>query len=156
MLSHLNGQGHKRNVALRLDPRHSDMSRAALTRFAVENSQNRQRLSKLIKTIQSDALYPWPAGKNPRGRERGGPGGEVEVEDWAISGVSGGRKRPARDRSSFPDSLERPQSKEEAEEMIQMGRRLLQLVLWSDFTNLDQRQKENLSQVVERILGPRP
>ena len=173
MFSHLNGLSHKRNVA----PRH--MSTGALRRFAVQHSQNNQDLSELIKTIQSDASYPWPAGKNPRGLERGGPG---EMEDWAATGGgggggSGGRKRSLRaegeerqDRAGggfgagaslgvklpYPDSLERPQTKEEGEEMIEMGKRLFDLVLGSDFTQLDQRQKENLSQVMEKMLGPRP
>ena len=168
MFSHLNGLSHKRNVA----PRH--LSKEALSRFIVEHSQNNQDLSELIETIQSDAAYPWPAGKNPRGLERGGPG---EMEDWAATGGGGGRKRPLRAESEerqaraaggfgaeaspgvklpYPDSLERPQTKEEGEEMIEMGKRLFDLVLGSDFTQLDQRKKEELSQEVEKMLGSKP
>ena len=132
MLSHLNGQNHKQKVANSVDPRNSNMRRDALHRFTVAHSQNKQRLAELIETIQSDAAYPWPAGKNPRGRERGGTG-EMEVEDRGASGGGGGggRKRPLRDQSEerrgfgaetkvvvklpYPDSVKKPQTKEEAD-----------------------------------------
>ena len=179
MFSHLNGQNHKLKVALEKDP-HANWHRAALNRFTVKHSQNNDELSKLIKTIQSDAAYPWPAGKNPRGRERGGPG-EIKLEDRADTGGRGGvggrkLKRPLRAESEerqgrigggfgaetrgarlpYSDSLVRPQSKEEGEEMIEMGKRLFDLVLRSDFPKLDRRQKESLSKVVEKVLSQRP
>ena len=165
MLSHLNGRNHKLKVAVSLDRHNQYLRGDALRRFAVKHSQNREKLSKLIKTIQSDDAFPWPAGKNPRGRERGGTG-EMEVEDRR------GRKRPMRDQSEekrgfgaetkvvvklpYPDKVEKPRTKEEAEEMVEMGRRLFNLVLGSDFTKLDQKQKENLTNVMERMVGPRP
>ena len=165
MLSHLNGQNHKLNVAVSRDGRNQYLRGSALRRFAVDHSQNKEKLSKLIKTIRSDDAFPWPAGKNPRGRERGGSG-EMEVEDRR------GRKRPLRDQSEekrgfgaetkvvvklpYPDKVEKPQTKEEAEEMVEMGRRLFNLVLGSDFTKLDQKQKDNLTNVMERMVGPRP
>ena len=71
MLSHLIGRNHKKKVAIKKDPRYSNMRGPALDEFALTFSQNDQELSKLIKTVQSDTAYPWPAGKNPRGRERG-------------------------------------------------------------------------------------
>ena len=90
MLSHLNGQKHKRNVAVSVDPRNSSLSGRDLCSFAVYHSQNNKKLSKLIETIQSDDDYPWPAGKNPRGRGRGGSG-EMGAEDRgaSASGVGG-------------------------------------------------------------------
>ena len=170
MLSHLNGQNHKRNVAAGMNPRNSNLSGHALRRFAGNHSQNGRELSKLIKTIRSDADYPWPAGKNPRGLERGGTG-QMEVEDL---GATGGKKRPLRDQNEerrgvgfgfgaeavgklpYPDSVEKPETKEEAEQMIEMGRRLLDLVLQSDFSKFDQSQEENLSSVLVKVVGRRP
>ena len=170
MLSHLIGRNHKKKVAIKKDPRYSNMRGPALDEFALTFSQNDQELSKLIKTVQSDTAYPWPAGKNPRGRERGGSG-EMELEDRG--GATGGRKRgreESQERKGFgrgavvdvklphPDAVEKPRTREEAEEMIEMGRRLFDLVMGSEFPRLDQRQKENLSRVVEKSLshGPRP
>ena len=169
MLSHLIGRNHKMKVAIKMDPKNSNMSGSALDRFAVRSSQNDQT-SRLIRTIQSDTAYPWPAGKNPRGRERGGSG-EMELEDRG--GATGGRKRgreESQERKGFgwgaevmvklphPDAVEKPRTREEAEEMIEMGRRLFDLVMGSEFPRLDQRQKENHSRVMEKSLshGPRP
>ena len=165
MLSHLNGQNHKRNVAVRKDSRNANMSWHALSRFAGNHSQNSQELSKLIKTIRSDADYTWPAGKDPRGLERGGTG-QMELEDWGAA--RGGKKRPRREQSQerrevgveagamVKISVERPQTKEEALQMIEMGRRLLDLVLVSDVINFDKKHKENLSGVIEKVVGRRP
>ena len=96
---------------------------------------------------------------------------EVEVEDRAASGGGRGRKRPLRDQSEemrgfgaetkvvvklpYPDSVKRPSTKEEADEMVEMGRRLFDLVLSSDFTKFNQKQKKDLTNVVEKIVGPR-
>ena len=141
------------------------MRESALNKFTRDFSQNHQQLSRLIRTIQSDTAYPWPAGKNPRGRERGGSG-EMEVEDRG--GATGGRKRRREDsqeRKGFgvevevmvklphPDAVERPRSRQEAEEMMEMGRRLFDLVMGSEFPRLDQRQKQNISSRMEKILG---
>ena len=168
MLSHINGRNHKMTVAIRKDLKNSNMGESALNRFTRDFSQNHQQLSRLIRTIKSDTAYPWPAGKNPRGRERGGSG---EMEDRG--GATGGRKRgreECQERKGFgveaevrvklphPDAVERPRCRQEAEEMIEMGRRLFDLVMGSEFPRLDQRQKENLSRVMEKSLshGPRP
>ena len=94
----------------------------------------------------------------------------MEVEDWGAA--QGEKKRSRRDQSQerrevgveagamvkipYPVSVERPQTKKEALQMIEMGRRLLDLVLVSDVINFDQKQKENLSGVIEKLVGLRP
>merc|ERR1711915_667519 len=49
-----------------------DYSQQDLLRLARDNAEN-DRLSK-IKTIRSDNQYPWPTGKAPWSKEKGGTG----------------------------------------------------------------------------------
>merc|ERR1712243_180285 len=74
MLSHLHGISHQRKVAERMGFNIDLGSKGDLNRFVRENYQNGEPLSKLIKTVRSDQSYPWPAGKAPWSRERGGTG----------------------------------------------------------------------------------
>ena len=79
---------------------------------------------------------------------------ESEERQGRIGGGCGAETTGA--RLPYSDSLVRPQSKEEGEEMIEMGNRFFDLVLRSDFPKLDRRQKESLSKVVEKVLSQRP
>jgi len=140
MLSHLNGMNHKRTVAARRDPRNADMAPGALKRFAVKYSENQANLSKLIKTVKSDEEFPWPAGKYP---------GLGPVQPPIKRRREGGLAVQSRlVKLPHPNSVARPQTEDEAEGMIEMGRKLFELVLESQYTSFNQAEKQQLKNTV--------
>ena len=125
--------------------------------FAKRHSENKRKLTDLIKTTVSDLEYPvWPAGKAPWAIEKGGSG---------IAPAAPSRKRssgsPIRDIKPAvgPSKLYLPSdeelanmSSEDAHKMIAVGRELIELAVNSKFSGLNPRSKNMLLTTIDTIL----
>merc|ERR1719427_893801 len=150
MFSHLMGHKHRQSFAEKVsaDDRRlrlslNNLSQAELLRFAKKNSQNNCILSDLIKTIRSDEKYPWPPGKAPWTVERGGtgipPDGAMDnfgkrsqgIQPKLNNPISAGGGRSEVDVANLPTPgrVQAPSSRDEAERMIEMGRRLITMAM---------------------------
>ena len=161
MFSHIMGGKHRQLFAERIGHR-GTISQMDLLRLARDNNENNSRMSGLMETIRSDVEYPaWPAGKAPWAVEKGGSGVlpfEVRSSSTSSSTRSGARsdsmsgRTGARIGKLHPDY--QPQTGEEAEKMISVGRKLLETVVMSEYVGLTRAEKDmiigNLGEIFER------
>ena len=118
-----------------------------------------------METIRSDIEYPaWPAGKAPWALERGGSGlPPLEAMARSSSSTSSSTRSSVRSDSMLGGSRARigrpptdykPQTDEEAEKMMSVGRKLLETAVRSDYSGLTRAEQiiilENLEQILER------
>lgn len=73
--SHLIGSRHRlKYFVMRFGADPSSLSKVDMMSMAKELEEKEGRRTHLIRTIRSDAKYPWPAGKAPWSIEQGGSG----------------------------------------------------------------------------------
>ena len=121
-----------------------------LLSYARRHAENGDNLSELIRTTTSDIEYPaWPAGKAPWAFEKGGSGVAPEcVRARADNKPSDTKSGPAApDNESQEVKLKKlgdykPKNKEEAEQMMMIGRRMIELAL----------KKSGVNPKVQRVL----
>ena len=116
------------------------------------------KLTELIQTTQSDLEYPvWPAGKAPWAVEKGGSG---------VAPVAPG----ARDRASFAEDIKPeisilneklriPTDEElsnltpaEAEQMIAVGRKMIELATRSKFSGMKPSEQNLVMTTIDSVL----
>lgn len=161
MFSHIMGGRHRQLFAERIGHR-GTFSQMDLLRLARDNNENNSRMSGLMETIKSDIEYPaWPAGKAPWAVERGGSG-LPPPEFRASSTSSSTRSGVGSDSMSGGTGARiwklpldyKPQTGEEAEKMISVGRKLLETVVMSEYSGLTRAEKDmiigNLGEIFER------
>ena len=121
-------------------------------------------MSNLMETIRSDIEYPaWPAGKAPWALERGGSGlpplGAIARSSSSSSSTRSSARSDSmlggfRARIGRPPTDYQPQTDEEAEKMMSVGRKLLETAVRSDYSGLTRAEQnmilENLEQILER------
>jgi len=166
MFSHLMGYKHRQAFAVEiLGQSHSRMSQDMLLKFAMKHAENRKKLSDLIRTTRSDREYPWPAGKAPWAEAMGGSG-IAPPEQEAISRSNGNAKSNLlnmtngnnNSKKSINDiKLPRPEdlkpvNNEEAEEMMRVGRQLVEMALRSSHSHVSYQEQQILLSSLDSLL----
>jgi len=162
MFSHLMGFKHRQAFAVeKLGQRYAGMSQKELLNFANDHSENKKKLSLLIRTTRSDLKYPWPAGKAPWAEAMGGSG-IAPAESSSRSNGSANLLHMAKGNSSSmsinsitlprPEDL-KPTTYKEAEEMMRIGRNLVEMALRSDHAHVSYEEKELLLSSLNSVLG---
>ena len=163
MFSHIMGGKHRQAFAEKIGHRGS-FNQRDLLKLARDNNENASRISTLMKTVTSDIEYPaWPAGKAPWAVERGGSGlppPEARASSTSTSsstrsasrvktdsGSGGSRTRIAR----LPPDY-KIQSDDEAQKMISMGRKLMEMAVRSEHSGLSLAEQDMLLGNLEKIL----
>ena len=166
MFSHIMGGRHRQLFAEKIGHRGA-YSQRDLLRLARDNNENNIRMSKLMETIRSDIEYPaWPAGKAPWAVERGGSGVpplDARARSSSSSSSSSSSTRSgvrsdsmsgvSRARFGRPTPDYKPKTAEEAEKMISVGRKLLEMAAMSEYSGLTRAEQNMILRNLEKILG---
>ena len=116
----------------------------------------------MIQTTTSDIDYPaWPAGKAPWAFEKGGSGvapdavrSRMDKKPTLGFGHGFGRSAARDEGVKFkPLNGHRPESREEAKKMMEVGRYLVELAMKSPHLSLRGADKEILLGTLDSILG---
>eukprot|EP00092_Neocalanus_flemingeri_P106558 GFUD01136726.1.p1 GENE.GFUD01136726.1~~GFUD01136726.1.p1 ORF type:complete len:310 (-),score=101.96 GFUD01136726.1:42-899(-) len=169
MFSHLMGHKHRQRFMEDIsgdDRRMLNLTQAELLYKAKEYNENNHKLSDLIRTTRSDEKYPWPPGKAPWTVERGGTGippdgardnfgknrhgAQAEQErprcaECASSLMDGLMKLPA------PDMVRAPSSREEAEKMMEVGRKLITMAM--EGSGVEKRDRQVIQASMAAVLA---
>jgi len=168
MFSHLMGHKHRQLFVERLAGDSRDLvnlSQAELLRKAKKHSENHMQLSSLIRTRRSDEEYPWPPGKAPWAVERGGSGIPPDgARDNYGKNSHGAQAGPV---SKLPNALDErvsvaklpapgmvkpPQSREEAERMLDMARKLVSMAVECDASGVRERDGRVIQSTLEAVM----
>jgi len=137
-------------------------SQADLLRAAWRMSENSEKLSDLIKTIRSDEDYPWPPSKAPWAVEKGGTGipptgarenyGKNKFK--ATPAPFSPREPEPSGEQKLPglSSLRTPCNNEEAQKMLEVGRRLVSLAMGFSGSGLGQRDAGVIQAAMDSVL----
>jgi len=130
MMSHVLGTKHRENfMDTKGGTTRVNLSRDALLRAVRPYRENNRRLNDLIKTKISDLEYPWPPGKAPWSGEWRGSGVPPVVRE---GGSYSTQEKPVVNRGTKlppPDSILPPSSVDEAIRMLEVGKRITELVM---------------------------
>jgi len=166
MFSHLMGHKHRQQFMNRMSGNksgrvcRSDMSQAALLRAAKKHSENHQKLSDLILTRQSDEEYHWPPGKAPWAVERGGSG----IPPAGARDYAGNKKHDIKQKpgelvigvdTKLPalESVMHPSSNDEAQRMIEVGRKLVEMAMGFSGSGLGDSDNRVIQTTMDSVLG---
>lgn len=160
MFSHIMGGKHRHAFAEEIGHRGS-FNQRDLLKLARDNNENGSRISALMETVTSDTEYPaWPAGKAPWAVERGGSGlppPEARASSTSTSSMTrvrtdsaSGAHRRAKIGRLPPDY--KPQSDEEAQKMISVGRKLMEMAVRSEHSGLSRAEQDQILGNLENIL----
>ena len=123
-------------------------------RFASNNSENSLPLTELIRTTTSDVAYPaWPAGKAPWSVEKGGNG----VPPAALGAAPKSNLKNLVNRNVVnklqlpPDDL-KAESQAEAEQMIAVGKQMVEMALKSQHSGISKSDQNLLMATLNSIL----
>ena len=123
-------------------------------KFAIKHSQNNLSLSNLIKTTVSDVDYPaWLPGKAPWTVEKGGKGVSTSIDNGVASDSSyPGVASRERDMltSMLPKDL-RPKSRHEAEQMIVVGKELMEIAVKSEHSGINPNARNLLTATLNAV-----
>merc|ERR1719348_1071495 len=161
MFSHLMGFKHRQAFAVKKIG-NTRMSQMELLNFAKDRSENKKQLSLLIRTTRSDSKYPWPAGKAPWAEAMGGSGiapsesssrsnGNAKSKSNLLHKAKGSSKSINSITLPRPEDL-KPTSNKEAEEMMRIGRNLVEMALRSDHAHISFEEKEILLSSLNSVL----
>ena len=139
------------------------MFQAELLRKAKKHSENNHlQLSSLIKTRRSDEDYPWPPGKAPWVVERGGSGippdgarDNFGKNNHGAQQTLHEEKLPSVIRSEVvaklpaPGNVQPPKSREEADKMLEVARRVVSMVMEFNGSGVSERD----GRVIQTTLG---
>ena len=116
-------------------------------------SENNRRLNDLITTKISDQEYPWPPGKAPWAAEWGGSGVPPVVREGGS--CSAEKKQAGNGGSKFPtpDSIRPPSSVEEAIRMLEVGRRITELVMGFNGAGVSETDVRVIAVIMDSILN---
>jgi len=166
MFSHLMGFKHRQAFAVeKLGQRYAGMSQKELLNFANDHSENKKQLSLLIRTTRSDSKYPWPAGKAPWAEAMGGSGiapsesssrsnGNAKSKSNLLHKAKGNSSSKSINSITLPRPEDlKPTSNKEAEEMMRIGRNLVEMALRSDHAHISFEEKEILLSSLNSVLG---
>lgn len=166
MFSHLMGYKHRQAFAVEiLGKSHSRMSQDALLKFANKNAENQKKLSNLIRTTRSDRDFPWPAGKAPWAEAMGGSGiappapeacsrtfGNAKPNHLNMPNTNNNSKKSISDiKLPRPEDL-KPATNEEAEEMMRVGRHLVEMALRSSYSHVSYEEQQILLSSLDSVL----
>eukprot|EP00092_Neocalanus_flemingeri_P036166 GFUD01039377.1.p1 GENE.GFUD01039377.1~~GFUD01039377.1.p1 ORF type:complete len:411 (-),score=128.55 GFUD01039377.1:42-1274(-) len=169
MFSHLMGHKHRQRFMEDIsgdDPRMLNLTQAELLYKAKEFNENNHKLSDLIRTTRSDEKYPWPPGKAPWTVERGGtgipPDGARDNFGKNRHGAQAEQERPrcAECGSSLmdglmklpaPDMVRAPSSREEAEKMMEVGRKLITMAM--EGSGVEKRDRQVIQASMAAVLA---
>jgi len=161
MFSHVMGGNHRKQfMAMVVKHGSSNPTRSQLLRIANKYSENDKKLSILIKTIQSDLEYPWPPSKAPWAVERGGSG----VPPVGARGHTGSGRDKRRDMKEVskvtrncklpaPSSVGPPSSDQEAQRMIEVGKRLVEMAMEFSGSGIGQEEAQIIQTTLDKLLG---
>jgi len=166
MFSHLMGHKHRQMFVDKMSSNHQynhGSSQADLLRAARRMSENTEKLSDLIKTIRSDEDYPWPPSKAPWAVEQGGTGipptGAREnfgnkFKPTPTATPSSPREAEASREVKLPglSSLRTPSNNEEAQKMIEVGRRLVSMAMGFSGSGLGERDAGVIQAAMDSVL----
>ena len=119
-----------------------DISKSRLLQMVSRNSENQANLSRLIITIRSDSRYPWPTGKAPWSKERGGTGEPpLDARENFGNGFFGGNSNNNDDstKESLFNPHRQPQNMREALRMTEVGSSMITKAL--ELSTLSRREK---------------
>jgi len=163
MFSHLMGHKHRQMFVEKMSNNHysHSTSQADLLRAARKMSENSEKLSDLIKTIRSDEDYPWPPSKAPWAVEKGGTGipptGAREnfgKNKFKPTPAPSSPREPELGEQKLPglNSLRTPSSNEEAQKMIEVGRRLVSMAMGFSGSGLGERDAGVIQAAMDSVL----
>jgi len=156
MFSHLMGQKHRKNFVNKELGFHTILSQAELLEKAVEYNENCLGF-QIAETIRSDEDYPWPSGKEPWSKLKGGTGiaplsarmnygnKQFKSEDDFIKTEAIRRTVPTSSKVptfTLPskDDINTPKSIQGCKKMLDLGRKLLMTV--ADYNGCGMRHKQ--------------
>ena len=163
MFSHIMGGKHRQAYAEKIGHRGSYYNQRDLLKLARDNNENGSRISELLVTVTSDIEYPaWPAGKAPWAVERGGSGvPPPETRASSSSTLFSTRPSGARTDSVSGESRKKigrlppdykPQSDDEARQMISVGRKMMEAAVRSEHSGLSRAEQDMVLGTLEKIL----
>ena len=166
MFSHVMGKEHRQRFLEKKCGRQRSWKKASsgeLLREVNKFAENNHQLSKLIQTTKSDAKYPWPPGKAPWAKERGGSGinpysqgrlATADVNREMRSQRKNAPSIPARPPIQLPcpDSVAPPSTAEEADQMMELGLKMLERVITSKKSGVTENEAAVFSQALTSIL----
>jgi len=165
MFSHLMGHKHRQMFVDKMSSNHQynhGSSQADLLRAARRMSENGEKLSDLIKTIRSDEDYPWPPSKAPWAVEQGGTGipptgarenfGKTKYKPTPAP--SSPREAESSREVKLPglSSLRTPSNDEEAQKMIEVGRRLVSMAMGFSGSGMVERDVRVIQAAMDSVL----
>jgi len=153
MMSHVLGTKHRENFMDTKRGIRNNLSRDALLRAVKPYSENHRRLNDLITTKISDLEYPWPPGKAPWAAEWGGSGVPPVVRE---AGSCPAEKKPVGYGGSklpTPDSIRPPSSVEEAIRMLEVGKRITELVMGFSGAGVSDTDARVITVIMDSILN---
>jgi len=162
MFSHLMGHKHRQLFMDRMAGNNNsrwNMSQADLLRAAKKHSENHQKLSDLILTRQSDEEYHWPPGKAPWAVEKGGSG----IPPDGARDYSGHKKHDIKQKHKelvtevdtklpAPESVTPPSSNDEAQRMMEVGRKLVEMAMGFSGSGLGERDVRVIQATMDSVL----
>jgi len=169
MFSHLMGHKHRQMFLDKMSNNHNSnynhgTSQADLLRAAKRMSENNEKLSDLIKTIRSDEDYPWPPSKAPWAVEKGGTGippsgarenfAKNKFKPTPTPTPSSPREAEPSGEVKLPglSSLRTPSNNEEAQKMIDVGRRLVSMAMGFSGSGIGDRDAGVIQAAMDSVL----
>ena len=164
--SHVMGKEHRQRFLEKKSGRQRSWKHALsgeLLREVRKYAENNLQLSKLIQTTKSDAKYPWPPGKAPWAKERGGSGiNPYSQERVAIADVNREMRSQRKNSPSIParpplqlpcpDNVAPPSTATEANQMMELGLKMLERVITSKKSGVTENEAAVFSEALNSIL----
>ena len=119
-------------------------------------AENKLKLANKIKTVQCDASYPWPAGKAPWSLEMGGTGIPPHAKLPLLSSRLGARAASVTSTLEppillpAPGSFKKPKNAEEAQQMLNLARRMMEKV--ADFAKKEHKVSDQEAAVIKQAI----
>merc|ERR1719452_455831 len=144
-----------------------DLSQGDLLKYARKHNENGDDLGKRIRSRRSDEEYPWPPGKAPWAVERGGsgipPDGARDNYGKNSHGAQAGPVGRLSKSNAFdervsvaklpaPGMVKPPQSREEAERMLDMARKLVSMAGECDVSGVRERDGRVIQSTLEAVM----
>jgi len=120
-------------------------------------AENKLKLANKINTVQCDASYPWPAGKAPWSLEMGGTGIPPQAKFPLHSSRVTTRAASVTRTSEppillpAPGSFQKPKNAEEAQQMLDLARRMMEKV--ADFAKKEHKVLEQEARVIKQAIN---
>jgi len=157
MFTHLMGGTHRHAF---LEERGESFSKGnynGMLRRVNHYAENKSKLANKINTVQCDTSYPWPSGKAPWSLEMGGTGIPPQAKFPLHSSRVTTRAASVTRTSEppillpAPGSFQKPKNAEEAQQMLDLARRMMEKV--ADFAKKEHKVLEQEARVIKQAIN---